>query len=252
MNAIVRIALLSLGGVVVLAALNFAPMVSLRTPAMREYRSHGMSLFAEPADAAEVERIAARIADSSTRVADALETDDLADIGVVIYPSQAALRRKTVGLVGMAILPDWFIGRNTRNFVLITSPARPGPAHSRESVEQAAVHEYVHVLTDRRNRQLGYWLKEGIALYLAGQRPTPEAIRSHRDVTWQDYAAPDALQFAEIGGYTLAWTLVDYLVEHHGWEAVIELTAPGADYRSVIGVSERELFARWKGALADV
>ena len=157
--------------------------------------------------------------------------------------------RPDIGLAGV-FLPDWFIGDNTREYVLITSPAAPGPAHSRESVEQAAVHEYVHVLTDRRNKKLGYWFKEGIALYLAEQKPSRDSLRAVSHITWEEYSRPNALQFARVGGYSLAYTLIEYIIEEHGWEAVIQLVEPGAASTSILGYGERELFERWKAWLA--
>jgi len=134
--------------------------------------------------------------------------------------------------------------------VLITSPANPGPSHSRESIEQAAVHEYVHVLTDRINKSLGYWLKEGIALYLAGQQPSPDSVRGYASIRWEEYSRPSALQFAEVGGYTLAYTLVQYITEHYGWEAIVRLIPANADMEEILGVGPHRLFDEWKAWLA--
>ena len=195
-----RIALIVLGVLAGLLVVNFAPMVTLKTPGMTETVSQGISVYATADDEAEVDGIAERIALSRDRVLEALETESSEGIGVIVYPSQAALKRKTLGLAGMLLLPAWFIGRNTRNTVLIVSPASPGPQHSRESVTQAAVHEYVHVLTDRRNKALGYWLKEGIALFLAEQTPDVDAIRAERDITYEEFSRPSAIQFANVGG----------------------------------------------------
>ena len=244
-----RIALTVLGVLAGLVALNFVPIVSLRTPGMTETVSYGISVFATEDDQAEVDGIAERIALSRDRVLEALETEASEGIEVIIYPSQAALRRKTLGLAGMLLLPDWFIGRNTRNTVLIVSPASPGPQHSRESVTQAAVHEYVHVLTDRRNKQLGYWLKEGIALYLAEQIPSLGSIRAERDITYEEFSRPNVIQFANVGGYTLAYTLIGYLEEAYGWDSVIDLTEQGASYDSVLGKDRRALFDEWTAYL---
>jgi len=130
--------------------------------------------------------------------------------------------------------------------VLITTPGKPGPAHSRESVEQAAVHEYVHVLTDRINKGLGYWLKEGIALYLAGQKPSIDSVHRYAAIPWEEYSRPNELQFAEVGGYTLAYTLVQYITEQYGWEAVVSLLPSGASIEQSLGLSPRGLFDEWK------
>ncbi len=211
---------------------------------MHEYVFHGITVFALPQDEVEAERIAARIEGSRARVVQALELVEADDIAVIVYPSQAALKRKTLGFAGL-LLPDWFIGRNTKSTVLITSPAAPGPQHSSESVTQAAVHEYVHVLTDRRNKDLGYWLKEGIALYLAQQTPSLESIRASSDLTYAEYSTPNAIQFAEVGGYSLAYTLIDYLATAYGWDQVIALTAPEAEMLSVLGKDDKALFDEW-------
>jgi hypothetical protein len=239
-----RIVLSVLAGIVGLAAINFAPMVTLRTPGMEEYSSHGITVYATPKDAAEVPVVAGQIAERANVLRDTIDPANDDPISVIIYPNRQALARKTLGFAGM-LLPSWFIGRNTENEVLITSPAAPGPSHDRESIVTASVHEYVHVLTYRVNREPGYWLMEGVALYLAEQVPDTATIRSHADLTWEEYSNPNALQFARVGGYALAYNLVEYLDRTYGWDAVVSLLEKGSSTETVLGVSERELFDTW-------
>ena len=104
----------------------------------------------------------------------------------------------------------------------------------------------MHVLTDRINKGLGYWLKEGIALYLAGQEPELGSVRAYATIRWEDYSRPNALQFAEVGGYTLAYTLIQYIKERYGWEAVVRLVPTAASIEQVLGLSPRGLFDEWK------
>jgi hypothetical protein len=252
MKKVWKITMWVLVSLVTVLALNFAPMLSLRTPAMERRTVHGIELWAVSGDAEEVGRIADRIHSQSGGVLEAMGYEQGEGLGVIIYPDRAALKRKTLGLAGMLLLPDWFIGRNTQEYVLIASPAAHGPAHTRESVEQAAVHEYVHLLTDRRNRRLGYWLKEGFALYLAEQEPATAALRQHRDITWEEFSRPSALQFAEVGGYHLAYHMMEYLTERYGWERVLELTEPGASWERVLGANKRTVFGEWRRSLAEL
>jgi hypothetical protein len=245
-----KFTLLTIAFLMMVAGVNFAPMATPLMPGMKEYSFHGMRVMAKPADEADGERLAARIAKQAGAVTDALGMADSADIGMIVYPSHKDLHRKTIGFAG-AFLPDWFIGDNTRDWVLITSPAKPGPAHSRESIEQAAVHEYVHVLTDRINKGLGYWLKEGIALYLAGQQPSPDSVWRYASIRWEEYSRPSALQFAEVGGYTLAYTLVQYITERYGWETVVRLIPANADMQEILSVGPRGLFDEWKAWLLN-
>ena len=238
--------LLATLAVLVLAALvNFAPSLSLQVPGMKEYRFHDLRVLAKPADLADAQRLADRIDRQAGAVAQALGTADSQGIGLIVYPSHKDLHRKTLGFAGY-FLPDWFIGDNTRQWVLITSPGNPGPAHGRESIEQAAVHEYVHVLTDRINRKLGYWLKEGFALYLAGQKPSAAAVHAYAGISWEDYSKPSALQFADVGGYTLAYTLIQYLTDRYGWDTVVSLVPADAELEQILGISPRRLFDDWK------
>lgn len=248
MKRIVRFGLGTLVVLVALAAINFAPMLTPLVPGMQRFTYDGTVVHARQSDAEDAQRIAERVNASSERVRDAFAATDDAPIEVIVYPSRAALGRKTLGLAGM-LLPSWYIGTNTSDRVMIVSPSNPGPSHTRESVEQAAVHEYVHVLTYRRNRELDYWLMEGIALYLAEQTPEVGSVAGAADLTWGEYRNTNAVQFANVGGYSLAWTLIDYIQERHGWQTVIALTQPGATYQSVLGVSEREFFDRWLAAV---
>ncbi len=227
------------------AIVNFAPLATLGMLGMKEYFFYGMRVLAKPVDKADAERLAACIDRQAGAVAEALGVVDREGIGMIVYPSHKDLHRKTLGYAG-AFLPDWFIGDNTRQWVLITSPGNPGPAHSRESIEQAAVHEYVHVLTDRINKGLDYWLREGLALYLAGQEPAVGSVRAFSTIRWEDYSRPNALQFAEVGGYTLAYTLIQYIKERYGWEAVVRLVPADAGIEQVLGLSPRVLFDEWK------
>ena len=268
MNNTAQTILIITGVLAGIVAINFAPMISPMTPGMEPQRYAGITVHALPEDAADAQHVAERIARDSRAVVEALAADtseedesagvangSTADSGddeveVILYHNQWALHRKTIGLAG-AILPSWFIGDNTERYVLIVSPSRPGPTHSRESVEQAAVHEYVHVMTDRRNKALGYWMKEGIALYLAGQEPTEGALAQHADLTWTEFSTPNAMQFAQVGGYSLAWDMIDYIVQEHSWQSVIDLIDPDASFETVLGYDQRALYDRWIEDLRD-
>ncbi len=236
-------------GLLILAGLvNFAPMISRKTIGMQKFENRGLTLWAEPGDADEVAPIARRIHEARERIGSAVENTDDSGIEVIIYPGRKVLHRKTIGFAG-AFLPDWYIGKNTTDFVLITSPDSPGPSHNRESIEKAVVHEYVHLLTDRRNRKMGYWLKEGFALFLAEQRPASSAVRIHSDITFKEFSNPNAIQFAEVGGYSLAYTLMQYLEETIGWKKTLGFLEPGSSIESVTGLTGRELFEDWKSWL---
>lgn len=230
--------------------INSLPLASKKTPSMEKHEYPGLILYAEPKDSSEVERIARRLILCRERVATALKTKDPQTVNVYIYPDHKTLHRKTLGILGI-FLPDWYIGKNGTDHILITSPGAPGPSHSRESVEQAVVHEFVHLLTDRRNKKMTYWLKEGFALYLAEQKPEASSVTAHRDITYGEFADTNAIRFANSGGYYLAYSLIEFLDEQYGWERTLGFLEPQSDTESVLGVGEKELFRQWKAWLEN-
>jgi hypothetical protein len=66
------------------------------------------------------------------------------------------------------------------------------------------------------------------------------------DISWEEYSQPNALQFAEVGGYTLAHTLIQFIVERYGWDAVVRLVPRDASMEKILGSSPRKLFNDWK------
>jgi hypothetical protein len=243
-----KITAIILSGIIVLAAINFSPMVRQMSVGMKKHQISGVTVFAVDDDLQEAADIVERINTSRDKLSRALAMADIDDVRIYVYPNQKILHIKTIGLAGL-LLPDWYIGKNRSNAVLITSPANPGPAHSYESVVQAAVHEYVHVLTDSRNKDMSYWHKEAFALYLAEQVPDATALASHRDITFQEFSTGNAMEFAHCGGYNLAYHYIEYLKERYGWERVLELLDPNKSADDIFGRSLKQVFTEWKASI---
>ncbi len=237
--------------IVVVALINFLPLISLRTRNMQKYTIDGMTVFAEKKDFANAERIVSNIHKSSHRIHDALGMQEAQNIDLYIYPNRKALHRKTIGFAGW-FLPDWYIGRNSSDSVFITSPSEPGPGHTRESIEKAAVHEYVHVMTDRQNKHMGYWMKEAFALYLADQEPSLPSLRASRQITFAEYKTQNPIEFANVGGYSLSYNFMQYLIAEFGWESVLGFLNPENSFEDITGRDEEEVFQQWKLSLSSI
>ncbi|MBL7006700.1 MAG: hypothetical protein ISR78_06450 [Spirochaetia bacterium] len=251
MAKLMKIVLWITGSLVLLGLINFSPLISLKTAKMKEYSYEGITVFAEEKDSGNAEVLAEKIKDNRDKIIDVLGYSKEQSVGVIIYPNRKVLHRKTIGFAGV-FLPDWYIGKNTKDFVLITSPSEPGPQHTRESIEKAAVHEYVHVMTDRKNKMMGYWLKEGFALYLAEQTPDMAAVWSFADITYNEYKTENPIEFANTGGYYLAYLYMQYLDKEFGWNKILGFLDPEKTFEEVIGIKEEEVFAQWKSSLAKM
>ncbi len=232
--------------VLALVIINCIPLISFTSKGMRQYDVSGVRLYCLPEDKEHGQQLITQILERRESLAATLSGTDIEGIDVVVYTSHTSLHINTFGLIGY-FLPDWYIGKNTKNRVLITSPAHPGPVHSADSVSKAAVHEYVHVLTDRINRDIGYWLKEGLALYLAQQVPSAEDVLEYsQGVQYDDFTTHNPFTFANYGGYSMAYSYIEYLETVYGWEQVVNLIQKGSSYESVLGISEKDTFVKWK------
>ncbi len=232
-------------GLGMIAAVNFVPMASMKTAEMESYLFYGIPCFAEPDDKEASMVITRKIAEKAEPVTKRLGESITKDISVIVYPDAKTLHVKTFGLAGL-FLPDWYIGKNTNDLVLIISPNNATPERDREFIIDAGVHEYIHLLTDRRNKAMDLWLKEGFALYLAGQKLDHENIINLMGLSYKEFQADNSLKFSRAGGYTLAYVLMEYLIEEYGWEKTLVFLQPGSNFKSVIGCDKKEFLMQWK------
>ncbi len=231
---------------VIIFGSNFLPLISFMAPRMVKYTISGINVYAVPEDLHNAQKIIDDIVEEKERIVSALPGTNSNNIDVVIYPNHKSLHLNTFGFAGY-FFPSWYVGKNTRDRVLITSPSNPGPSHSRESIEKAAIHEYVHVLTDRINKDIGYWMKEGLALYLAKQVPKDNDVISYsQNITFKDFDTHNPFKFANYGGYSMAHSYIKYLEEKYGWEKVIQMLNIDSNVDMVSGVTEKEVFTNWK------
>jgi len=165
-------------------------------------------------------------------------------ITVRLYPSLRAFH----SAIGRPNLPNWAVGAAWGDSeIRMVSPKNPGPVHDYQQLILVAVHELAHVLTKRIGPFTPphvAWLWESIALYEAGQTPHPAALRflgtgKHLRFT----SVTSALEKPEI--YHIGYTIMEYLVERHGYEAVRELVLHGGDIKQVLGMSVDEFYASW-------
>lgn len=248
MKKLLKVVCIGFISVIALGLINFIPLTNLKTRKMQSFVIDGIHVYAEQKDFVNGLRIVSKIKESRSQVHDALGIEESQAIDIYIYPDRKALHRKTIGFAGW-FLPDWYIGRNNSKSVFITSPSQHGPQHTRESIEKAAVHEYIHVMTDRQNRQMGYWMKEAFALYLADQVPQLSSIRENSDITFTEYKTQNPIEFANIGGYSLSYTYMKFLIEDIGWDKVLGFLIPNKTFEEITGKKEEVFFQQWKSWL---
>lgn len=235
--------------IIVILCLQFVPMLSFRTLSMVEQKIEGFNVFYEPDDKIMPGILVKELILNRKIIEHSLNRSTNEVINLYIYPSIISFHVKRFGTVVGILLPEWIIGDNTSNDILIVSPLRPGKQHSYESIIKACVHEYVHVLSYRINPEIDKWLKEGLAVYLSGQKPQKGLLST---ISSSDFSNINGLRFADIGGYQLSYYLVEYITINYGFNKVIELVITGSDYNKVFNKDKRVIFNEWMKYLSVI
>ncbi|HKL12521.1 MAG TPA: hypothetical protein VJ907_02840 [Halanaerobiales bacterium] len=166
-------------------------------------------------------------------------------VKITIYPDVnsfhkgAKVTNKSPGIVGKAI---------SSYKIAFVSPLNPGKVHNYESILKIAVHEFVHISTNKINRNIPIWLNEGISLYEAEQvnpNHIKQIIRAEKVPTIKDLES----NFYENFGYTVSGTIVEYIVDMYSYDKLIRLIKSPSNYKGIFGLSKEAFFSNWKGYL---
>lgn len=222
---------------------SFIPTLSLKTNGMKELRGEYITVYYETEEAAAMDVF--KLADSeSERIATALGFDSPQDINMYIYDHQSTLQIKKYGLIVLLLNLDWYIGDNRGTNVILTSPANPGKAHDYDNNKYASIHEMVHAYNSLLNKDMSYWIDNGLAGYLSNQNPHDNNYKVSRIPTIEEMQTSNPVTFANIGGYELSYIYIEYLSNTFGWESVL-VFAKTADYMESFGKDEATIYDGW-------
>lgn len=232
-------------GMVILAGLillSFIPVLQLKTAGMAALEQEHFTIYYEKQDENAAADIAGRLQKGYDRISQSIRLRSDYKTEVYIYGTQKELHMKKYGLLGLLFGPDWYIGDNIGNKVIIVSPNSPGKQHDYESVADAALHEYVHTLMWSLNPKLSKFLNEGMAGYVSGN--TRPQYKFNRLPKYEDTKISNPITFGNSGLYPLSYTYIEFLDKTYGMSKTLELMR-AQDYKAVLGKSDRKVFDDW-------
>ena len=165
---------------------------------------------------------------------------------VYVYKKQASLHIRKAGLITLLLPLDWYIGDNKGDIVLIVSPHSNNRIHDENSILEAAVHEFVHTINFQINPHLSYFLDNGVATYLAHQRPFNDFARNMKLPEMDYLSIKDQKRFGETGGYFFSYTFIEFLDLRYGWKAVLDLIRGELSYQEIFSKPEGDIYQEWK------
>jgi len=163
-------------------------------------------------------------------------------INIIIFPSVKEFQKEynlsnySAGIVGTAV--------NNRT-IGIVSPLNPGPVHSYNSILKIAVHEFVHISTNRINTNIPNWLNEGISLFEAKQI-NPVHIKKLIKANQIPSISALEINFYNNFGYSVSGTIVEYIVSDYNYDRLVNLIKNPNNIQTVFGVNKSEFSSNWK------
>lgn len=229
---------------IVLLIINSIPTWNLKSKQMSKLEGMWVTMYYEKEEDT-AKDVLSYIDENAETICKKLGFSTKQDVNVYIYDYQKTMQTKKYGMIVPLLKLDWHIGDNIGTDVILTSPANPGPAHDYDSVKFAVLHEIAHAYTSLLNPHLHLWLKEGIALYLTNGEPFYASyLDSFTLPSDSDIRTKNPIKFANMGGYSLAHTYIEYLDVTYGWEKVLELIKT-ENYSKVLESSETEIYKKW-------
>lgn len=204
--------------------------------------SEHFTLYYTKADQNSVHKIRDKLEENYDRIVEDLKPPELPRVQMNIYPNleefHKGINRKEAGnyLAGVALGPDK---------MSMVSPNFPGPEHSYDSIMQVAVHEFTHVVT---NNLTAYpapsmsWMYESIACYEADQFQDPKRIGS---LLSGKYPTLAQLNKDTQLTYHLGYTIIEYIRNTWGMNAVRDLITSSGNLPAVLGINEAEFEKDW-------
>lgn len=164
---------------------------------------------------------------------------------VYIYKTQKQLAIREAGFITLAIAPSWHIGDSHNGNIMMVSPYTPVKGHTHDSILTATLHELVHAIVYRINPDLSYFWDNGLATYLAQQKPEQIELNSHPVPTISDMHTENGLKFGEMGGYAFSYKYIEYLDKTCGWEKVLAYASGKGNYEEIFNKSEETIYQEW-------
>jgi len=155
--------------------------------------------------------------------------------------------------LGFPNAPDWVRGGLGSDKIVIASPLNPPTGSKFENVLNTAVHEFVHIIINKINKNTPRWLNEGIACFEAKDNDenwirktirngiSSDTLPAFRDLdTGEDFET-----FFKRNGYQYSYTIVEAIIKEFGYGKLYKLIKSPDKFEDIFGLTENQLQEKW-------
>lgn len=155
--------------------------------------------------------------------------------------------------LGLSDAPNWIRGGLRDGEIIIASPMNPPPGSDFDNVLKTAVHEFVHIIVNKINKDIPRWLNEGIACFEAKDnnddwiRETVEnGLINNKVPTFKDLDTGDDFStFFDRDGYQYSYTIIESIVEEFGYDKLRNLIKYPNEFKRIFMINEKQLQDKW-------
>lgn len=235
-----------IGILLILLFINYIPTFSLKTQGMDVFKGKWVNVYYEQEKDAAKDTFTISD-DRAGELATLLGITGKQNINIYIYDNQFTMQQKKYGFIAPVLGLDWYIGDNIGTNIILTSPANPGKVHDYDNVKNAVLHEIIHAYNYVLNKNLSYWIDNGLAGYLSDQKPEYPICSYSPIPTFEQTQVKGLLSpitFADFSGYEYSYTYIEFLVGSYSWDKVKRFVESG-DYEIEFGCTERNVYENW-------
>ncbi|WP_026486581.1 gluzincin family metallopeptidase [Caldanaerobius polysaccharolyticus] len=244
-----KIASVIIAILILILIIMFLPKLSLKTEKMTSQETNNFVFYYEKQDERAVSDMAKVLDKTYKKINTTMNFNKIGKTEVYVYPDLPTFHTKKYGYLGMILAPDWYIGDNVKDKVIIVSPLNPGPVHDYNSVVQAVVHEYVHTVIYQINKKTPKFLNEGLAGYLSGNSKPNYPLENVPSI--EDTKISNPIEFGNKGLYAFSYTYIEFLDKKYGINDIMKLVKKPSSYKEIFGVSEQDIYKQWIQYIKD-
>jgi hypothetical protein len=231
--------------VVVLAVLQSLPIFFVKPLGAKIMSNDFINLYYPASDEKGANEVFNLLVEKAESIYDKMNYERKEPIKVYIYKTQNQLAIREAGLITLTFAPSWHIGDSHYGNVMMVSPNTRVEGHTHDSIMLATLHELVHSINYRINKEISYFWDNGLATYLSGQVPAKSDYSSLPIPSLKDMKTENGLIFSNYGGYAYSYLYIEFLENAYGWDKIVSYASGEGDYRDIFNKSEEEIYDEW-------
>ncbi len=237
--------LIILAIIMALVVIQTLPVFILKPLGAKQYVNNDVLVYYEPGDESGAREVFDFVTSNMAELKAMMKYQSDKPLEIYVYKTQSSVAIREIGFAALLITPSWLVGNSKQGVIRMVSPNTRVEGHTHQTILDATLHEVVHSINYYKNPHLSYFWDNGLATYLAKQKPDASFLSYAALPSLEDLHTNNAIKFGNMGGYAYSYSYVDYLERTYGWDSVIAFASGEKDYQAAFGKSEAEIYADW-------